>query len=290
MEVLTTATSLGIMASLGLTLALILVVASRKFHVYEDPRIDAVDEMLPQSNCGACGVPGCRAFSEQLITGESAPGQCTVSTPETIANIAGFLDVEEGNIEKRVARLACAGGSNVAKQRVSYKGLTSCQAASLVAGGGKGCTWGCLGLGDCARVCEFDAIVMNPFGLPIVDAEKCVACNDCIEICPKDLFSLEPVHDKLFVACKNLVFGDPAEEECDVACNGCGLCAMDSPDQLVTMKDHLAIIDPERMDLATQKIIQRCPTGAIVWIEEGERVIKGRKAKKIVRKTSLPVG
>ena len=58
-------------------------------------------------------------------------------------------------------RLACAGGSNVARHRAHYVGLQTCAAAALVAGGGKACFWGCLGLGDCDRACEYDAIEMD---------------------------------------------------------------------------------------------------------------------------------
>ncbi len=92
-----------------------------------------------------------------------------------------------------MARLACAGGTNVARNRARYEGLESCRAAALVAGGGKGCFWGCLGLADCAVVCDFDAIRMDAHELPVVDEAKCTACGDCVEACPKDLFSIHPV-------------------------------------------------------------------------------------------------
>ena len=67
----------------------------------------------------------------------------------------------------------------------------TCAAATLVAGGGKGCFWGCLGLGDCQVACTFDAIEMNAHRLPVVDESRCTACGDCVTACPKDLFSLE---------------------------------------------------------------------------------------------------
>ena len=79
-----------------------------------------------------------------------------------------ILGVDAGAEEKVIARLACAGGDNVARNRSSYAGLTSCRAADLIAGGGKACFWGCLGLGDCEVVCDFDAIVMDDHGLPVV--------------------------------------------------------------------------------------------------------------------------
>ena len=214
--------AVGFMAGLGLTLATVLVIANRRLFVYEDPRIDEVEELLPHANCGACGTAGCRVFAEKLVAGEVQPGACTVNSPEMNQIIADHLGVELGSQEKRVARLACAGGSNVARRHGDYQGVESCRAAALVAGGGKGCAWGCLGLGDCERICDFDAIVMDRHDLPEVIDDLCTACGDCVDICPRDLFSLQPSSHHLWVACKNLEKGEAAEAECVVACNGCG--------------------------------------------------------------------
>jgi electron transport complex protein RnfB len=206
------------MAALGVLLALLLAIANKKLYVFEDPRIDQVEELLPKSNCGACGTAGCRNFAEKVVAGEIQPAQCTVNAPQQIVVIADLLGVDAGSVEKRVARLACAGGRHVAYLRARYAGHDSCRAAAVVvSGGGKACAWGCLGLADCANVCTFDAIHMDAHGLPVVDADKCSACNDCVEVCPKGLFSLEPVSRKLWVACKNLADGDTAEKSCEVA-------------------------------------------------------------------------
>jgi ferredoxin len=204
------------------------------------------------------------------------------------AYIARFLGVELGQVEKRVARLACGGGRHVARMRAHYQGLGSCRAAATVGGGGKACAWGCLGLGDCAAVCEFDAIGMNQFGLPVVDGDRCTACGDCVEVCPKDLFSLEPVSHKLWVACRNRADGDTAEAQCEVACTACGKCVADSAPGLMRLDNELAVIDYARNGVATPASIQRCPTGAIVWMDGG-RVEKGKTAKKIVRVSALPL-
>ena len=218
------------------------------------------------------------------------PGLCTVNSKDTNQIIANFLGVQLGTHEKRVARLACAGGAHVAYIRASYAGLGSCRGASLVAGGGKGCAWGCLGMGDCATVCSFDAIHMDRHGLPVVDAAKCTACGDCVDVCPKDLFEIHPVSHRLWVACRNREFGDAAEAQCEVICTACERCAVDSPEGLITIRDNLAVIDYEKNRLASKVAIERCPTGAIVWREADESVIKGRDARKIIRKTALPVG
>ncbi len=275
----------------GLTflLALMLVIANRKLYVYEDPRIDEVEDMLPHANCGACGYPGCRPFAEALVSGDVLPGKCTVSSEEGREAIAHYLGVSVGAEEKIVARLACAGGTNVAKNRAQYEGLGTCRAASLISGGGKGCFWGCLGHGDCEVVCDFDAITMNQHSLPVVDEALCTACGDCVEVCPKDLFSLQPVNHRLWVACKNLEAGDGVLEDCEVACTACAKCAMDAPGNLITMMHNLPVVDYSE-NHQTQVPIQRCPTGAIVWLDESGEVVKGKESKKIVRKGERRIG
>lgn len=279
----------GVMAGIGSLLAAVLAIADKKLYVYEDPRIDEVEGMLPGANCGACGSAGCRAFAERVVKGDSAPGKCSVSAPQAIVKIASFLGVAAGAEEKRVARLACAGGSNVARNRAAYTGMDTCRAAALISGGGKGCTWGCLGLGDCERVCEFHAITMNEHGLPVVDDARCTACGDCVRVCPKQLFSIHVVSHRLWVACKNQLHGEYAEDECEVACTACGRCAADAPDGLVRIVNNLAVVDYSKNRLANDAPIQRCPTGAIVWIDDKKGALKGVDAKKITRKSALPV-
>ena len=262
-------------------LATLLVIASRRLHVPEDPRVGRVEEMLPHANCGACGLPGCRPFAEALVAGSTEPAKCTVSDEAGRLRIATFLGVDVGQAQKRVARLACAGGTNVARSRAAYAGLSSCAGASLVGGGGKGCTWGCLGWGDCVTVCQFGALALDGHQLPQVDEQRCTACGDCVAACPKDLFSLVPVERRLFVRCQSLLSGEAALTDCEVGCDACGRCAKDDP-SLVRMGPHLPIIDTGRPH-ASDTAIQRCPTGAIVWLEPDGTARKGPEAGDVIR-------
>jgi Na+-translocating ferredoxin:NAD+ oxidoreductase subunit B len=257
----------AILGGLGLLFAALIAVVSRVFWVWEDPRIDEVTEMLPGSNCGACGEAGCRAFAEALIASRIEPVKCTVMGPEGVEAVAGYLGVDAGEANRRVARLLCAGGFDVAVQQAEYRGLQSCAAAATVSGGGKGCTWGCLGLADCEISCTFDAIIMNDVGLPVVIPELCTACGDCVEACPKDLFTLMPEDHRLIVQCRSLLEGDTVEKLCAVACNGCGRCAADAAPGLIRMDRGLAVIDYTQFDLADESATARCPTNAIVWLE-----------------------
>jgi RnfABCDGE-type electron transport complex B subunit len=255
------------LGGVGVTFGALIALAQRKLAVYEDPRIDAVAALLPGVNCGACGQAGCRAFAEALVAGRVQPAGCTVMGGDAVQAVAGYLGVAAGEAQRRVARLLCAGGSDVATQRAAYVGLQRCSAAAQVGGGGKDCVWGCLGLADCAEACDFDAIFMGPTGLPVVIPEHCTACGDCVEACPRDLFVLMPVEQKLIVQCRSLLAGDEALAQCRVACNGCGRCAADAAPGLIEIRDGLAVIDYAKNDLARPEATQRCPTGAIAWVE-----------------------
>lgn len=255
-----------ILGGTGLVFGVFIALANRKLWVWEDPRIDIVAQMLPNANCGACGLPGCRAFAEQAVAGTIAPAQCTVANDATHETIAGFLGVNAGEAVRRVARLECAGGTDVAVAQAEYRGLPTCSAAAAVAGGGKGCAWGCLGLADCERSCDFGAISMNATGLPVVDPATCTACGDCVEACPKGLFTLLPLDAHLLVQCRNLIGGDDAAETCRVACTACGKCVQDAEPGLISVASGVAVVDYEHIALAQPRAVERCPTGAIVWL------------------------
>ena len=122
--------AIGFLLCLSGVLGVVLAVANSKLRVFEDPRIDRVHEMLPNTNCGACGMPGCRAFAEKAVSGDVQPSQCTVGGTETATVVAEYLGVEAGTPDRKVARLLCAGGTNVAIQMAEYKGFPSCRAAT----------------------------------------------------------------------------------------------------------------------------------------------------------------
>ena len=259
---------IGVFVALMVLLAIMLAIAHRKLYVFEDPRIDQVEELLPHANCGACGEPGCRAFAEKLVAGNVLPAICTVSSSEEREHIAAFLGIEAGKAEKRVARLLCAGGKQETHHLAEYKGgLSTCRGEATVAGGPKACTWGCLGLGDCVKVCDFDALFLNDDGLPQVIPDKCTACGDCVEVCPKNLFEIMPVSQKLIVQCKSLLQGDMAKSRCSVACTACAKCVADAMDGVIEIKDNLAVINYQLNHLTTPGANDRCATNAIVWVE-----------------------
>ena len=257
----------SIMAGIGLVFGTILAISHRFLRVEEDPRIEETNNLLPGSNCGACGEPGCLPFAEKLVAGKVQPGQCTVSSADNIEAIADYLQVDAGKQEKLVARLKCGGGRGQAHQIAEYQGFEGCRAAALVSGGGKGCSWGCLGLGDCEIACTFEAIHMNKNGLPQVDIDKCTACPDCTNACPKGLFEVVPLSHHLYVECASPLAGDAATLLCATACDACGKCAADAAPGLILMENNLPVIDYSSGAEARPRAVFRCPTRAIKWIE-----------------------
>jgi Na+-translocating ferredoxin:NAD+ oxidoreductase subunit B len=269
-------TSVAILGGVGLTFGALIALTNRKMWVYEDPRIDGVSELLPGANCGACGFAGCRAFAEATVAGSVEVAKCTVMGDDMRADVAAYLGVDAGEAVKRVARLLCAGGSDVAPYKARYSGISSCAAAVGVGGGGKGCAWGCVGLGDCSVSCTFDAIAMNADGLPVVDIDKCTACSDCVDACPLDLFTILPLDHQLLVQCRNLLSGDAATSVCSVACNACARCVQDAAPGLIEIRSGLAVIDYSRVSLQNETAISRCPTGAITWLDGAQFEITQR--------------
>ena len=175
--------SLGVIA---LVSAAILYVASKKFAVYEDPRIAQVAEVLPQANCGGCGYPGCSGFADACVKAGSLDGKlCPVGGQPVMTKIAEILGLDAAAAEPMVAVVRC-NGTCANRPRVNqYDGAKSCAIAASLYGGETGCSYGCLGCGDCVAACQFDAIHMNPeTGLPEVDEEKCTACGACAKACP----------------------------------------------------------------------------------------------------------
>ncbi|MEZ5963169.1 MAG: (Fe-S)-binding protein [Planctomycetota bacterium] len=256
----------AIMAMLGVVLGTVLAFAYRFLRVPEDPRLQRLESMLPATNCGGCGEPGCRAFAQALLAGARKPAGCTVSSPDAIAEIAAFLGVDAGSLDRKVARLHCAGGKAQAIQIAAYDGFETCRAAHVTGGGGKGCSWGCLGLADCERACTFDAIAMNGNGLPVVTLDACTACGDCVVACPRDLFELLPVRQPLLVQCRVPLAGEAARALCAVACDACGRCVQDAPEGLMRMVDNLPRLDYEQLVDTGPAPTQRCPTAAIQYV------------------------
>lgn len=189
MMILIAIISLG---AIGVVGALLLFWASKKFEVHEDPRIGQVQSVLPGANCGGCGYAGCAGFAGACVKADSLDGMlCPVGGSPVMSKIATILGKEAAEAEPKVAVVRCNGTCQARPRTNTYDGVKSCSIASTLYGGETGCTFGCLGYGDCEKACNFGAIKVNPeTGLPEVDEDKCTACGACVKACPKNIIEL----------------------------------------------------------------------------------------------------
>lgn len=256
--------SLGIIA---LVAAVILYAASKKFAVYEDPRIAKVAEVLPQANCGGCGFPGCSGLASAIVKAGSLEGKlCPVGGQAVMEKVASVMGLTAEATEPMVAVVRCNGTCENRPRLTEYDGVRTCAIAAATYGGETGCSYGCLGCGDCTGACKFDAIHMNPeTGLPEVDEDKCTACGACTKACPKGIIELRfkgKKSRKVYVRCVNRDKGPVASKACKVACIACGKCEKTCQFGAIKVENNVAYIDFHKCK-SCRKCVEVCPQHTI---------------------------
>jgi Na+-translocating ferredoxin:NAD+ oxidoreductase RNF subunit RnfB len=256
-----------VLSSLGVLLAVVLYFVAQKFKVFEDPRIDEVVEILPGANCGGCGYAGCRAFAEALVKNDDISSLlCPVGGSSAMTEAAKRLGKTAAVKDPLVAVARCAGTCEVRPRTNLFEGAKSCAVMATTYSGDTGCGFGCLGQGDCVASCSFDAIRINPETLlPEVDDEKCTACGSCVKACPKFIIELRkkgPKNRRIYVSCVNKDKGGVAKKSCGAACIGCTKCQKICTFEAITIANNLAYIDHQKCRLC-RKCVAECPTNAI---------------------------
>lgn len=266
-SILVTVITLGL---IGLASAVILYFISQKFKVYEDPRIDIVQEALPGANCGGCGFTGCRNFAEALVKADTLENlNCPVAGATIMADVAKILGKETVAKDPLVAVVRCQGSPEYRPRTSVYTGIKNCRIAHNLYGGDTDCHYGCLGFGDCVMACKFDAMYMDEKTLfPVIIDDKCVACGACVKACPRNIIELRKKSKKerkIFVSCVNCDKGGPARRACKVACIACNKCFNVCEFDAITIKNNLAYIDSFKCTFC-RKCVVECPTGSILEI------------------------
>lgn len=261
-----------VLGAVGLISALILFGASKKFAVFEDPRIKEVSEVLTQANCGGCGYPGCSGFASACVKaaegGSLGDLNCAPGGADTMKKVAGILGLEASAAAPKVAVVKCAGTCEARPRVVEFNGAQSCRVQSMTGMGETMCGYGCLGGGDCVNACQFGAITVNPeTGIAEVDESKCTGCGACAKVCPRAIIEIRPAgpkNRKVVVLCSNKDKGAIANKACKSACIGCGKCVKTCDKfEAITLENNLAWIDPEKCKMC-RKCEEACPKGAIL--------------------------
>jgi electron transport complex protein RnfB len=252
-----------ILGGTGLVCAAILAVAAKAFHVHEDPRIGQVAAMLPGVNCGGCGFAGCSDYARRIVESGLDVTLCKPGGEETVSRIASFLGVTAKAEERKVAIVLCQGGDNVAVRHAGYNGIADCVAADLAGGAGKGCRYGCLGLGSCSRVCPAGAIEILSERLAVVHPEMCIGCGKCAATCPRKLIRMVPESRFIHILCSSRDRGPVTRKLCSVGCIACTLCFKACGGNGIRMEGSLAVVDYAN-PLENEEVIARCPQHTIV--------------------------
>jgi len=252
-----------IVAAIGLFCGLMLVLASKFFAVAEDEKYTKIRECLPGANCGACGYAGCDGYAKALSEdGDIKTNLCIPGADATAKQIADILGVEAEDVIEQVAVVHCYGDCKHTSQKMDYTGIKSCEAAKLLFGGDGKCAYGCIGLGDCVKVCPHGAICIEN-GIAHIDARKCVGCGICAKTCPNKVIGMMADVETVLVTCNNTDKGAVAKSKCTNACIGCKKCEKNCPTGAIKVENNLASIDYS-LCTACQECAKGCPVGCIL--------------------------
>lgn len=255
-------TAIVIIGGVGLLIGLFLGIASIIFRVRVNEKEEAVLNALPGNNCGGCGYPGCSGLAAAIVKQEAAVNACPVGGESTGKVIADIMGVDAGKTVRRAAFVACRGDADAAGVDYEYTGVMDCGMQKYVPGGGaKSCQYGCLGYGNCVKVCQFEAIRVHN-GIAVVDKEACKACGMCVAACPKNLITLIPYEAEYVVGCSSRDKGPVTAKVCTVGCIGCGICKKNCPVQAIAVTDFCAVIDQEQCT-ACGTCKEKCPKKSI---------------------------
>jgi electron transport complex protein RnfB len=159
--------AVAVLLGLATIFGLILGFSSIKFHVAGNPIVDQIDAILPQTQCGQCGHPGCRPYAESIANGE-AINKCPPGGQTTIEELASLLDLE-------VLELDGEHDENPVKT-VAYIREDECI----------GCT-------KCIQACPVDAILGAAKQMHTVIVDECTGCDLCVAPCPVDCIDMLPI-------------------------------------------------------------------------------------------------
>jgi electron transport complex protein RnfB len=161
------------LVALGVVFGGILGYASVRFRTEGNPIVEQINAILPQTQCGQCGFPGCRPYAEAIAAGEAPINRCPPGGEAGIRALADLLDVE-------AIPLDAEHGEESPVKSVAFIHEEDCI----------GCT-------KCIQACPVDAILGAAKQMHTVIASECTGCDLCVEPCPVDCIEMVPIEENL---------------------------------------------------------------------------------------------
>lgn len=234
-----------VLCGLGAFIGILLAIADKKLAVETNPMIEDALELLPMGNCAGCGYAGCSQYAEAVVSDpDVGPDLCPPGGNETAQKLAALTGKAAAEIKAVTAVPQCAGcEESGCPTMFEYKGLKDCRAAATLFEGEKYCEFGCIGFGNCERVCPSDALHMNPSGLPVIDPAKCTGCAICAKECPRGVISMVPENAVCVICCNSNAKGAQTRKECTTGCIACRMCVKACPHDAMSIVDNLCVVD-----------------------------------------------
>lgn len=165
-------TALWVMIGLAVVIGVLLGFASIKFKVEGDPLVDKIDAILPQTQCGQCGFPGCKPYATAIASGEADINQCPPGGDAGVRALADLLGVEP-------------------KPLNAEHGAPKPKSVALIDENV------CIGCTLCIQACPVDAILGSAKQMHTVIASECTGCELCLAPCPVDCINMEEIRENV---------------------------------------------------------------------------------------------
>ena len=161
------------MLAMALVIGIILAIAKTYFKVEGNPLLEQVDNILPQTQCGQCGYPGCKPYATAIVEANVAINKCPPGGQDTINNLANLLGVDAIPLDAEHGE-------------VKEKKMVAVIIEDI-----------CIGCTKCIQACPVDAILGAAKQMHTVIADECTGCDLCVEPCPVDCIDMVPVTETL---------------------------------------------------------------------------------------------